>query len=85
MVLATFSDHRSEQALSGILDSFGFGTPAFHVRNLTRLGYTVEYRAFTLNQLTACLEKGLFPIVFVDASSYRGQILPGSMPWFCLK
>lgn len=68
MVLATFDDHRSEQELSLLLESFDFGTPAFHVYKLTQIGYTIQYQTFTFPQVAAYLSRGLHPIVFVDAS-----------------
>jgi len=67
MVLATFNEQRSETELSAILESYDFGTPAYHISYLSKIGYQVEYRPFALNELAAYLAQGLFPIVFVHA------------------
>lgn len=67
MVLASFNDQRSETELSAILKSYEFGTPAYHIRYLDQIGYSVEYRVFTLDELAGYPPQGLFPIVFVHA------------------
>jgi hypothetical protein len=68
MVLATFRDYRSEQELSRVLASRDFGTPASNIRHLISLGYTVDYRSFSWEELQAVLQLAYSPIVFVDAS-----------------
>jgi hypothetical protein len=72
MVLASLGDMRDEASLSELLGSYEFGTPASRIQRLARLGYSVEYRTFMLDELAAVLSAGLYPIAFVDA---------GFLPW----
>src|SRR5690349_15479137 len=67
MVLASFGVQVSEAKLADTLGSYEFGTPASRVQRLSKLGYQVEYRTFSLDELRGRLQNGFYPIVFVDA------------------
>jgi ABC-type bacteriocin/lantibiotic exporter with double-glycine peptidase domain len=67
MVLASFGVQVSEAKLADTLGSYEFGTPASRVQRLSKLGYQVEYRTFSLDELRGSLQNGFYPIVFVDA------------------
>jgi hypothetical protein len=71
MVLATLGDERPKKQWATILGSYDFGTPSNRVERLAQLDYQVKYRRFSLDELQAHLENGLFPIVFV-----RADLLP---------
>jgi len=71
MVLAALGDERTEEELVATLGSYEFGTPASRVPRLTELGYQVQFGPTSLEELQACLKRGLFPIVFV-----RADLLP---------
>lgn len=73
MVLAGWGDMRSEVELAQALDSYDFGTPASRVTRLSRLGYQVQYGAWTLPQMEQALAAQQTPIVFVSA-----EMLPWS-------
>lgn len=67
MVLATMGDKHTEQQLAAILGSYEFGTPASRVTRLVELGYQVQFRSFSLDELQFHLEQSRFPVVFVGA------------------
>ncbi len=67
MVLATFGDHRSEAELARIMGSYEFGTPANRITRLEKIGYQVQYRSFSLDELQIHLEQESRCIVFVYA------------------
>jgi hypothetical protein len=67
MILATLGDERAESQCATALSSYDFGTPSSHVMRLTKLGYQVQYRRFSLDELQIHLENHLFPLVFVRA------------------
>ena len=68
MVLASFGATYSEAKLATVLGSYEFGTPASRVQRLSKLGYQVEYRVFSFEELQVSLKQGFYPIVFVDAN-----------------
>lgn len=72
MVLAVYGESQSETQIARWLDSYEFGTPAFHVEKLRRLGYEVDYHSSSVAGLQQSLQKGVAPIVFVHA---------GFLPW----
>jgi ABC-type bacteriocin/lantibiotic exporter with double-glycine peptidase domain len=67
MVLADLGGKYSEAQLAKAMGSFEFGTPASRVTRLNKLGYQVKFGPFSLKELQAYLEQGLYPIVFVYA------------------
>ena len=67
MVLAALGDDRTEAELAGILGSYDFGTPASHIKRLSKVGYRVDYHACSLAELRQHLSAGMLPIVFVSA------------------
>ncbi|RLT45618.1 MAG: hypothetical protein DWI57_00115 [Chloroflexi bacterium] len=72
MVLAVYGKVHSERQIAVWLESYEFGTPAYHVEKLRRFGYSVDYRVSSLADLRQALQKGIVPIVFVHA---------GFLPW----
>jgi len=72
MVLAAFGKLYSERQIARWLDSYEFGTPAFHVEKLRRFGCEVEYQISSVAELRQSLQKGIPPIVFVHV---------GFLPW----
>jgi hypothetical protein len=64
-------DERTEEQLASVMGSYEFGTPASRVTRLSALGYQVQFRPSSLDELQSHLDRGLFPIVFV-----RADLLP---------
>jgi predicted double-glycine peptidase len=71
MVLAALGDDRTEAQWASLLGSYDFGTPSSRVTRLASLGYRVDYKRFSLEELAAHLESNRYPIVFV-----RADLLP---------
>jgi ABC-type bacteriocin/lantibiotic exporter with double-glycine peptidase domain len=71
MVLAALGDEYTEAQIAAALGSYEFGTPASRVTRLTELGYRVQYRPSSLEELDTHLKRHILPIVFV-----RADLLP---------
>jgi ABC-type bacteriocin/lantibiotic exporter with double-glycine peptidase domain len=77
MVLATLGIQLDEAQLRDLTDCSPLGTDAFQLIGAARhLGLTTsrKYTLETLEELTALIEEGVFPIVYVDMWPLRGGL-----------
>lgn len=71
MALAAFGANLDESRLAEILGSYEFGTPASRITRLNTLGYKVEYKPSSLDELRQQLDIDRAAIAFV-----RAEFLP---------